>query len=415
MYFQFAFGVLFFVAGILVRFGFANPALTAGTWVKISPAKLSPCTDLQFDPTNRSTLWAVYGDSGVYKSEDGGATWIKRGNLPSLGRVRIDPKNPNHLYYIGSVSSVATQSFYVTTDGGASWAIPAAFKAGASKWTYDMYNMAVDPSDFNHVIITTHGNWPGFGDDAGVLETKDGGVSFIAHNPPTGINHGQGIAFLSNPAKGIGNGNIWLVGCGYAAGLFRTADGGSTWSKISSTIQDNHGGFDLHYSITTGNAYFGAMAGIYRSTDNGLNWTLQTTGVPYAWYSSVISDGYRLYSGQSFVGVTYNKAYLTSLEGGTTEGITWTDYSSQTLPEGPWRMEYDEVNHIIYSATWSGGAWALKTNNPETSMVNRGDAEGIQKDLSVNSICLVKNKLVVKHMDAKGKTQLYNFNSSQIK
>ena len=195
--------------------GAANPTLPVGTWVKIQPTgNTNACTDLQFDPANPTTLWAALGNDGIYKSTDGGSNWVKRGDFSSFGRVRVDPANPDHLYYIGSV--LGALGFFVTTDGGANWAVPAAFTAGASKWTNDMYNMAVDPTDFKHVIFSSHSGWTGFGGtDAGVLETKDGGATFIAHDPVAGMDHGQGIAFLFDPAKGIGNSNTWLLGAGY--------------------------------------------------------------------------------------------------------------------------------------------------------------------------------------------------------
>ena len=115
------------------------------------------------------------------------------------------------------------------------------------------------------------------------------------------------------------------------------------------------------------------------------------------------------------MGVATNRPYLTSREGGADEGTTWSDYSSQSLVEGPWRMEYEEVNHIVYSANWGGGAWALKTNNPGTAMVDWRNAEQIRKDRSVNPIKLVKNKIVVKHMTSNGKIQTHDFNGLLIK
>ena len=346
--------------------------VTPGVWRNITPPALqgtvattTPCTDLQFDPSDRSTLYAMYGVAGIYKSTDAGATWAALGNLPSpvsLGRLRVDPGDPMHLYATGSVSG-SSLGFWVSHDGGTTFTMPDAFTAGttASKWSNDIYNIAVDPTDFNHFLLSSHQPWACCGEDAGILESKDGGNSFTAHAPPSGMNHGNGIAFLFDPATGIGNTSTWLVGAGYNAGIFRTADSGSTWSLVSS-VQDDHGGFDAHYS-RQGYLYIGSSAGVQRSTDNGLTWTAESQGPLSTWTYSVISDGKRLYSSPAFVGQPFNLPIYVSTEGGSGEATQWTAMSSQVFPDGPWRMVFDADNGIIYSANWSGGAWALSVTD----------------------------------------------------
>lgn len=342
-------------------------ALKPGVWQNITPSQIDPsahaCTDLQFDPSNPSTLYGFYGDGGgLWKSTNAGATWTQIGNFPmpnSLGRILIDPKNPMHMYATGSVSGNSL-GFWVSQDGGNTWAIPAAFKAGAgTTWIYDVYNIVADPTDFSHFLLTFHNGWPCCGNNAGVVESNDGGDSYIVHAPPPGMDHGQGIAFLYNPARGLGDKKTWLVGAGYGAGIYRTSDAGNTWNQVS-PAQENHGGFDAHYS-SQGFLFVGAIGGVERSTDNGLTWQQETQGLngdPK--YYSVIGDGSFLYTSESFVGVAYNQPMFVSPEGGPTEGQKWSAYSAQTIADGPWKMVFDPTNRIIYNATWSAGAWALK-------------------------------------------------------
>jgi len=168
--------------------------LKAGEWTDITPAAIDPsknaCTDLQFDPSNPCTLYALYGGGGLWKSTDAGANWAQIGNLPmpnSLGRVLIDPNNAQHMYLTGSVGG-SSLGFWISNDGGKTWAIPYAFRAGgaAGMWTNDVYNMSADPTDFNHVVMTLHYT-PG--PSAPVLETLDGGKSFIAHAADPGMDH----------------------------------------------------------------------------------------------------------------------------------------------------------------------------------------------------------------------------------
>jgi photosystem II stability/assembly factor-like uncharacterized protein len=339
--------------------------LVPGVWREITPDGVdpseTPCTDLQFDPSRPETLFAFFGNDSVYKSENSGASWARIGNFPtplSLGRIRIDPGDASHLYATGSVGG-GSMGFWVSHDGGKTWAIPEAFTRGAvaGDWTMDVYNIAVDPVDFDHLLLTSHGGWPCCGDDAGVIESTDGGESFVAHAPPPGMNHGQGVAFLHDPVNGIGDSHTWLVGAGYVDGLFRTSDAGEHWTRVSE-LHDNHGGFDAHYSAQ-GYLYLGGEGSVFRSTDNGVTWDALTDGVPYNWYYSVIGDGRFLYTSMAYVGTEPSQVFLVSPEGGPDEGEHWTPYSEQTLPAGPWRMVFDAENRVIYSANWNGGAWAL--------------------------------------------------------
>ncbi len=335
-----------------------------GVWRDITPRQItkanSPCTDIQFALSNPSTLIAMYGNDGggLFKSTDSGSTWAPVGNLPtplSLGRVLIDPQDPLHMYATGSVQG-NSKGFWVSHDGGNSWAMPPAFSAGAkTTWSIDVYNVVADPADFNHFLLTFHYEWPCCPRAAGVVESFDGGTSYVAHNPVAGMDTGQGIAFLYNPALHLGDPKTWLMGAGYNNGLFRTSNAGATWTQVS-TMQENHGGFDAHYSAQ-GFLHVGGFMGVYRSTDNGLTWTQES--LPPGAYYSVIGDGMQLYTARAFVGVDFNQPFYVTPEGASTEGDQWTPFGQQSIPSGAWKMSFDPVNRIIYNAAWGSGCWAL--------------------------------------------------------
>jgi hypothetical protein len=350
------------------------PPVMPGVWRNITGAGIdptvNPCTDIQVFAGDRKTLIAMYGGSGLWKSSDAGVTWAAIASNPplvSLGRVRIDPNDASHLYATGSVTA-GSLGFWVSTDGGATFAAPAKFTSGAAagQWITDVYNIAVDPTDFNHVLLGFHNAWPGTS-YAGIVESTDGGVTFVPHPFtaamfPGGNGYGGGLAFLYDPATGLGDANRWLVGGGYATGLFTTTDAGQTWTPVTVTsggaFQDDHGGFDAHYSAQ-GFLYAGGWNGVYRSTDNGSTWAQVSQGSMASPTYSVIGDGMQLYTSPAFVGIPPNQPVFVATQGGAAEGTVWTTFGTTILPNGPWRMVFDDSNRIIYSANWDGGAWAL--------------------------------------------------------
>jgi photosystem II stability/assembly factor-like uncharacterized protein len=340
------------------------PALTPGQWTNISPPGLfrphqsKPpygCMDIHIRPCSPYVLYLTTDVEGMWKSTDGGSTWAKIGNLPtpiSPGVIQIDPSNPQSMYYGGGVRG-ASLGFWVSADGGDTWTEPAGFAAHADNsvggWVNDVYDVRADPMDFKHVLLTFHGPWEGK-TDAGVLETMDGGNTWGRHVPSAAWGAGHSIFFL-------GNRSTWLLGT-QANGFWRTADSGVTWTQVSTQAMQ-HGGVNTFYS-KTGVLYVGALSQILRSTDNGLTFTMVGPHTQDGYYA-VIGDGNFLYAqlgntGDNSVG---SQPYSVSME---TDGITWTPYNGQTFEDGPYRMAFDSVNRIIYSANWNSGVWALKVN-----------------------------------------------------
>jgi len=123
---------------------------TGGIWRSTNGgATFVPVTDslvdvavgtIAFAPSNSNIVYAGLGDSdnsywgtGVLRSNDAGATWTRVNNntFPDRGqsaRVLVDPANPDKVYLAQFVSLNATNGasalggIYVSTDGGVSWA-----------------------------------------------------------------------------------------------------------------------------------------------------------------------------------------------------------------------------------------------------------------------------------------------------
>jgi hypothetical protein len=367
------------------------PSLTPGVWTNITPpgVNLAPgcCTMYPHDGFNGNTfgvIWVELAPSnpyvmyvsvdveGMWKSTDGGATWKSLGTPPpaptyaatvgyldSPGTIRVDPHDANHLYATQGVRG-STLGFWESTDGGQTWTQPPGFVETEKTATNDVTTMVVDPSDFLHVLIGSHSPWNNAQSPAGILETKDGGQNFIQH-PPVATWNGSatnGINFLYNPSLGIGSSQTWLYQTA-SDGVWLTKNGAATWTQVAS-FNDMHGGNNDLYYTKAGVIYAGGNNSMMRSTDQGASWSQIGPSTQDGYYQ-IMGDGNLLYAlaantGQNTTGAA---PYITSPE---TDGTTWTPYmgGSQKFSDGPFKMDFDPVNRIIYSANWDAGLWALK-------------------------------------------------------
>jgi len=339
----------------------ARPVLVAGVFKEISPPGValvgSPpygVTDVQFAPSDPCVLYSTIDMAGMWKSVNGGASWSRIGTLDSPTGIVVDPRDANHLYASQGVRG-NTQGFWVSRDGGVSWRKPAGFAAGEGLWSADVYSVAVDPADFNHVLLTFHTfQWSNNNNgDTGVIESFDGGESWTPHFQ-AGWGHGLTAMFLDAS-------NRWLLGT-QEHGMWRTMDGGVSWAKVDENPMA-HGGTQLYRSVT-GVLYMGSWNGILRSTDNGASWiTLgSANGVGYCPHYSAVGDGKNLYTSCAYTGTNGTSTsypYSTSPEA---DGLNWTVYNGggQTFINGPGQQVFDKANRIMYSANGSAGILALK-------------------------------------------------------
>ena len=147
----------------------------------------------------------------------------------------IDPKDSQHLYAVDGVRG-GTMGFWISKDGGATWSVPSSWGAIGKDFNYgDLYDIAVEPGDFNHLLVTSHSWWGDkYPTGSGILESHDGGASWTIH-PPTGTwGSGHSIWFL-------GDSRTWLLGT-QDAGFWRTSDSGASWTQVVKDEGIMHGG-----------------------------------------------------------------------------------------------------------------------------------------------------------------------------
>lgn len=204
------------------------------TWQKVLfLSNKTGVIDMAIHPTNTNVVYAVtwerertvenrvYGGatSGIHRSTDGGDTWTElTTGLPTdpnlKGRISIDiaQSNPNVLYasYADAIGSV--QGVYRTNDGGDNWNTVNSSQLTNVGFHWWFGGLFIDPADEDVVYHV------GFD----MQKTVDGGASWQS----TFINtHVDQHALAFNPT----NSNEVLLG--NDGGLFRTTNGGDTFTK----------------------------------------------------------------------------------------------------------------------------------------------------------------------------------------
>jgi photosystem II stability/assembly factor-like uncharacterized protein len=178
-----------------------------------------------------------HGD-GVYKSTDGGKTWTHLGleDTRHIARVRIHPHNPDIVYVaaLGHAFGPNQQrGIFRSTDGGKTWehVLYKSDDAGAADLSLDPRN----PRILYAALWQTRRNFWNLssgGPDSGLYKSTDGGDTWteITNHAglPRGLKGRMGVAV--SPAR---SGRVWATIEAEDCGLYRSDDSGATWELVS--------------------------------------------------------------------------------------------------------------------------------------------------------------------------------------
>jgi photosystem II stability/assembly factor-like uncharacterized protein len=245
--------------------------------------------DVQVDPKNQDVYYVVAGAGGLWKSENRGITFtpiFDEGGSFSLACVVIDPKNSNVLWLgTGENSNPRAAMFgdgvYKSTDAGKTWA-----RVGLEKSEH-IGNIKIDPRNSDVVYVAAQGPLWSSGGDRGIYKTTDGGKTWkavLTVSPDTGAN--EAIIDPNNPD--VLYASMWqrrrsvgqFIGGGPESGIFKSADAGATWTKLTNGLPKGDMGrigmgVDPKANPTRVYALCNAKrdeSGFYRSDDAGATW-----------------------------------------------------------------------------------------------------------------------------------------------
>src|SRR5437870_6637209 len=208
------------------------------------------------EPSGKITLFVGAASGGVWKSDDSGTRYrpvFDEQPVQSIGAIALDPKNSKNVW-VGTGESWTRNSvsigdgMYKSTDGGETWT-----HSGLEK-SERIAKIAVSPNNGETVFAAVPGALWSDSPDRGLYKTTDGGKTWNQILKGANLSTGCTDVAIDPADPNIMFAALWdfrRKGWEYrsgsenptapsASGLFRSTDGGTTWTEITT---DGNKGF----------------------------------------------------------------------------------------------------------------------------------------------------------------------------
>ncbi len=260
----------------------------------IGPAGMSGrVTTIDVDLSNPEVIYAGTASGGVWRSKSGGISWepiFDDQPVQSVGALAINQSNPAEIW-VGTGEGNPRNShnsgngIYKSIDGGKSW-----MHLGLEA-TKNIHRIIIDQSNPEIVYVGAQGSAWGPSEHRGVYKTTDGGETWekiLFVNDSTGV--ADMVVDPTNPNKLLvamwefGRKPWFFNSGGKGSGIFITHDGGKNWKKAAAKDglpTGDLGRIGLAIAPSSPNIIYALVEakknGLYRSTDGGQTWKLRAS------------------------------------------------------------------------------------------------------------------------------------------
>ena len=309
-------GMLFTVGASLSRGAVGDTVDTAALIKDFTARPLGPATmggritDIAVVETKPATMYVASASGGLWKTTNNGGTWtpvFDHQSTISIGDVAVAPSDPN-IVWVGTGEANARNSvswgdgLYKSTDGGQTWA-----NMGL-KDSHHIGRIVIHPKDPDILYVAALGHFWGPNQERGLYKTSDGGKTWMCskflsedcgfvdvvmspEDPDTLL-----AAAYAVRRNAFSVGDPVAMQFSQLGGIYKTTDGGTTWTKLTNGLPDRPTGrigLDIcrqnpkvvQAVIQTDKTALGTVAGqgtksgndpstggIFRSEDGGESW-----------------------------------------------------------------------------------------------------------------------------------------------
>lgn len=272
-------------------------------WRCIGPANMGGrIDDFAVVENQPSIIYAATASAGVWKTINNGISWepiFDDQNVSTIGAIAIAPSDPSILWVgTGEANNRQSSSWgdgvYKSTDAGKTW------KNMGLKDTHHIGHIVIHSQNPDIVYVAALGHLWGANKERGLYKTTDGGKTwkntlFIDENTgfvdvamdPESPDTLYAAAYQRR-RRGWG-----FNGGGPGSGLYKTTNGGETWTKLTEGLPTgNTGRIGISIYRSNPNIVYTIIehkeGGVFRSEDKGLSWKKMSNTNPRPMYYSQI-------------------------------------------------------------------------------------------------------------------------------
>jgi photosystem II stability/assembly factor-like uncharacterized protein len=415
-----------------------------------------PIFSLTVDPHDPSIIWAGTDMSGqIYKSTDGGATWEEKDQgviqafeiLLSFRGFTVDPRTSDTVYAMGELQRPGNNVWglgvggvvYKTTNGGDSWTRIWYGPIPASLARY----MWINPENPEILYVSTgifdrgavgetdpDTNADPFG-GLGILKSTDGGQTWNSVGKENGLDFLYvGTLYMHPDDPDVllaGTGHVvselalqsWLEAGHTPMGVYRTTDGGETWTQVLEAPRETMGEVFSSVEMCPSDpsiVYAGTDSSVYRSEDGGLTWR-KLTGGPGGWGPPGVRAGWPI--DMQCDPQDTDRVFANNYSGGNflseDGGVTWVNASDGYSGAQIIQVAVDPYNPARVFAGGRSGGWVSEDggltwggiHNPgEMKALAGGEVAGVAVDPSQpNHILIGSGEYILEWVPEEGRWQ----------
>jgi len=374
--------------------------LTAAQWEFAGPINVGGrVVDIEFDPYNPDILYSGFATGGVFKSTDMGVSWFSIFDslaVLTIGDIAVDPIHTNIIYVGTGEANGGHNNFpgggmFKSTDGGTTWIFL------GQEQTASIGRVLVHPINTNVVYFAAVGSYFAPNPERGIYKSTDGGATWnisLFVSDSTGAidiimdpnNPDRMMAAMWERVRRPNSSHLY----GPSGGIYKTFNGGDTWELIQPAAglpdpnSQNVGRIGLAISQVNPDIVYSLyndgvdIISLYKSTNFGISWTdvdpddeLNDGTGGFSWYFGQV----RVHPTNPDIVFVLDVAIMRS----TNSGTSWTENFQTHVDHHALTFHPTDPNIVMlgndggmYKSTTAGVTWGSHAQIPATQFYEIG-------------------------------------------